>query len=262
MEVKNVSEAEKVKIYCYTSPSGKKYIGLTSKTLSDRAGKDGSNYKPCLSFYRAILKYGFETFTVEILEDNLDYLTALEREKYYIKLYDTTNPEFGYNISIGGDAPFLNRHHTEETKQKISEKLSGENAYWYGKHLSDDTKQKISEKAKVNNASENNPRYGVKLTEETKQKISNTHKKRGISKGTNNPNYGKLGNKNALSVHIYCIMNGERKDFIGIREAARQLNIPSPNIVRALSNPGRWSAGKDSEGNRIYWFYANSEVET
>ena len=28
MEVKNVSETEKVKIYCYTSPSGKKYIGF------------------------------------------------------------------------------------------------------------------------------------------------------------------------------------------------------------------------------------------
>ena len=55
-------------IYKYTSPSGKSYIGQTIKTVEQRAKYTGEGYKKCPVFYRAILKYGFENFTCEILE--------------------------------------------------------------------------------------------------------------------------------------------------------------------------------------------------
>lgn len=99
-------KVENVKIYCYTSPSGKKYIGIT-KNIKARAGRDGKGYESCHLFYKAILKYGFENMSLEILEDNLNYTTALEKEKYYIALFKTQDPEYGYNISPGGEAFFL-----------------------------------------------------------------------------------------------------------------------------------------------------------
>ena len=59
------------KVYKYTSPSNKIYIGITSKTLNERARYDGSGYKECKAFWRAIKKYGWENFTSEILAQEL-----------------------------------------------------------------------------------------------------------------------------------------------------------------------------------------------
>ena len=90
-------------IYMYTSPSGKSYVGQTRKTIEERRENDfGKGYDTCPVFYKAIQKYGGLTnFTCQILEyaenDRLN-----EREKYYIKKYNTQIP-FGYNISEGGD---------------------------------------------------------------------------------------------------------------------------------------------------------------
>ena len=85
-------------VYCYTSPSGKKYIGQTKTTLKERANtKNYKGYKGCSAFYHALQKYGIQNFEVEILcEVPIEVLT--ETETQYILYYDTTNKEKGYNI--------------------------------------------------------------------------------------------------------------------------------------------------------------------
>lgn len=84
-------------IYCYTSPSGKKYIGKTKTTLKTRAEHNQRGYKGCKAFYNAIQKYGWDNFEVEILEEvPIDILTLVETQ--YILKFDTTNPKKGYNI--------------------------------------------------------------------------------------------------------------------------------------------------------------------
>ena len=40
---------------------------------------------------------------------------------------------------------WFGKHHSDETKQKMSEMRKGEKSYWFGKHHSKETKQKISE---------------------------------------------------------------------------------------------------------------------
>ena len=90
-------------VYKYTSPSGKIYIGKTKTTLKERAKNNAKGYKGCPYFYKAIQKYGWENFEVEILEEvPLEFLG--ESELDYITKYNSTNREIGYNIS------------TEETK--------------------------------------------------------------------------------------------------------------------------------------------------
>lgn len=90
-------------IYKYTSPSNKVYIGETKQTKGDRSGGlFGTGYHNCTYFKHAIDKYGIENFDYEVLEDNLTFEEVYEREAYYIKLYDATNPEKGYNITQGG----------------------------------------------------------------------------------------------------------------------------------------------------------------
>lgn len=66
-------------------------------------GQKGMDIKDVLLFWRAIEKYGWNNFTYEILAQDLTEENAKQLEKYYIKLYDSTNSEKGYNISAGGD---------------------------------------------------------------------------------------------------------------------------------------------------------------
>lgn len=95
------------KVYKYTSPSNKVYIGITCKTLAHRARYNGCGYDGCTVFERAIKKYGWDNFQYEILAQDLIEEEAKRLEKYYIKLYDSTNPEKGYNITKGGDGTVL-----------------------------------------------------------------------------------------------------------------------------------------------------------
>lgn len=105
-------------IYCYTSPSNKKYIGQTIRTLALRAGKDGIGYQSCSYFYRAIQKYGFSNFQVEILEEiPLERLN--EREKYWIQKYQTQELEYGYNLKPGGVIQNFQTRENFKSKHKV-----------------------------------------------------------------------------------------------------------------------------------------------
>lgn len=88
-------------IYKYTSPSGKSYIGQTVRSLSERAGHNGKNYKGCSLFFSAIQKYGLKNFDVEILAE-VPRKQLNEQEKRYIHLFNSLAPN-GYNISAGGE---------------------------------------------------------------------------------------------------------------------------------------------------------------
>ena len=94
-------------IYKATNKSNnKKYIGLTNVTIQSRwRAHIGSSFNPSdpdynFSFHRAIRKYGVENFTIE--EIDTGYGEELkEKEKYWIKFYDSYNK--GYNETLGGD---------------------------------------------------------------------------------------------------------------------------------------------------------------
>jgi hypothetical protein len=82
-------------------------------------------------------------------------------------------------------SPMFGKHHTEETKKKMSAARKGEKHPNYGKHCSEKTKQKISQSKKGKMTGEENPFYGKHHTEETKKKMS------AARKGEKHPMYGK-----------------------------------------------------------------------
>jgi len=99
-------------IYMRISPSGGRYIGQTIRDESTRWRehcKDAFNpnnerYNSILS--KVIRKYGSNNFSVTILEDNINPNDLNTKEMYYIKYYNTfylDNPEYGYNMTIGGN---------------------------------------------------------------------------------------------------------------------------------------------------------------
>lgn len=147
--------------------NNKVYIGITSRPPENRWGKEGNHYtknnQPV--FYNAIQKYGWDGFEHNILAENLTETEAKQMEIELIALYKSNcrrykNPEFGYNMTDGGDGS-NGRACTEETKRKISAKAKG-------RVVSDELKQKFSEIYSDNG----NPFYGRKHTEETKKYLS------------------------------------------------------------------------------------------
>ena len=73
-------------VYRHISPNGKSYIGIT-KQEPTRRFQNGNGYKTQRAFYRAIQKYGWDSFKHEILEEGLT-----EKEAYgYMWRYDNGN---------------------------------------------------------------------------------------------------------------------------------------------------------------------------
>lgn len=94
-------------IYRFISPSGKSYIGQTANDPEVRKlqHKYTANQGLDTKFYKAIRKYGFDSFDFEIVytvvtDGNLrEELNTLET--YYIGKFDSYKN--GYNMTIGGD---------------------------------------------------------------------------------------------------------------------------------------------------------------
>jgi group I intron endonuclease len=117
--LKHLNKPEEVHgyIYGFKSPSGKWYIGQTSqkslhlyisKSYRYLEGESRTKLK------RALLKHGFDSFEIFILDICPDHDSLNELEKEYIKFYDSV--ENGYNCTYGGDCPLF----SEDTKLKIS----------------------------------------------------------------------------------------------------------------------------------------------
>ena len=110
---------KKYTIYKHTNKiNGKSYIGQTSQNVKAR-WSNGSGYKSCPIFYQAILKYGWDNFTHDILEEGLDESVVDEREIYWISYYDSVRN--GYNFSTGGCG---NHNFSEEHKKNIQSAVS------------------------------------------------------------------------------------------------------------------------------------------
>lgn len=87
--------------------NGKLYIGQTildvktryNTHIQEALNKNKPEYDFCLS--RGIRKYGREAFDVAVLAENVpkDELDLIEA--HYINMYNTTNPDIGYNMSPG-----------------------------------------------------------------------------------------------------------------------------------------------------------------
>lgn len=88
-------------IYRHTSPSGKVYIGQTCQKVWVRWLHNGNGYQDCPIFWKAILKYGWDNFTHEILLENISKSEADYAEKYLIKWYKLH--DITYNIADGGE---------------------------------------------------------------------------------------------------------------------------------------------------------------
>lgn len=127
-------------IYTHTNKTnGKIYVGLTGVEPEER-WRDGKGYHKGTHFRNAIDKYGWDNFEHEIIKVNLTKKEASYWEQYYISFYNSTDRQYGYNMSSGGEHG--GHPQTPETRKKISE--NGYHMGMLGKKASDETKKKMS----------------------------------------------------------------------------------------------------------------------
>lgn len=159
-------------VYKHTAPNVKVYIGITKQKPGQR-WRNGNGYKDNEHFYRAIRKYTWENFKHEIIcQAPMSAAQAGAVGKSFIALYDSTNPDKGYNHSIGGDKGALGHKPSESVRKAWSEKHKGQVPWNKGRHMSIDARMKMSEKAKGRTPWNK----GMAMPDEHRQKLSVAHK--------------------------------------------------------------------------------------
>ena len=177
-------------IYKATFPNGKMYIGKTTKTLSERIcqHKSDSNRHKNYAFYNAMNKYGFDNIKWEIIDDTAKNENDLsQKEIYWIKYYNTyvhAGNSNGYNTTLGGEG-VSGLKYSDESKKNLRKIRQGDGNAFYGKHHTNETKEKMSKSKMGKYKGKNNPNYDNKWTDEQKSKMSSINK--GRLSGKNNP---------------------------------------------------------------------------
>lgn len=142
-------------VYRMVSPEKKSYIGFTEKTLErrmDQHKNDASRFD--YDLHLALRKYPIEKWNIEVLEECVSRKDLEARERYYIQKFDSFRN--GYNMTLGGDGmdsktaskkrkEYFKTDKGKEWKKVLSKKWKENNpGDFTGKHHSEETKKKIS----------------------------------------------------------------------------------------------------------------------
>lgn len=219
-------------IYKHTNKlNNKSYIGQT-KNIKWRWYPN--SYKTCSKFYRAILKYGWDNFTHEVIkicdETNVDYF-----ETYYINLYDSIKN--GYNLDSGGCKNKIQSIETIQKKINVNKNRiykKGTIPWNKGLKASEETRKKLS-------IAHMGIKYGSP-TEEKRKKISDANKGKIVSYETrirqSLAHLGKQGN------HKKKIINLETKEiFDSLVSAGKKYNLNIKNISANLHKKTKTCGG-------------------
>lgn len=270
-------------IYCITNNiNGKKYIGqsiMIDVRLNEHKRNLKNNKHSNIHLQNAWNKYGGNAFEFNIIKCCKErYLNRFE--KMYIRIHNTFKN--GYNRHIGGgscsgeNALFYGRHHSEESKKKISEANKGacrseetkqrlslsakerfknkKNHPWYGRNHSEETKKKISQNH-ADFSGKNHPNYGKHLSEETKKKISVAHK--GYK-----PTPETL--KNMSEAQKRRFVNKENHPRYGTHNSKKhRINISKYKNSSGILNVGKTHNDNCSQGfNWTYWYYDQNKQKS
>jgi group I intron endonuclease len=200
--------------------NGKVYVGKTVQSLNRRKAQHKYNaftQNNDTYFYNAIRKYGWNSFEWIIIDKSENTNELNELEKKYIKKYKSTNKNFGYNLTFGGEGT-IGYHLSEETKKRQSQLMKGENNPFYGKHHTKEAKEKMSRTRKGKCCGKNHPNYGKtgelhpvfgrKHTKEEREKISKRFK--GKSKSFEHRKNNGIAKRGGLFGFVGCTYSNKK----------------------------------------------------
>lgn len=222
-------------VYVHVFPNGKLYAGITTQRPTKRWQR-GKNYTHNPHLQRAIEKYGWDNIEHIIIGEYPTAEEAGEVERAFIAEHHLQNPNYGYNISDGGE----HGAHSEKTKKKLSDIRKGSGNPMYGRRGKDCPRY-----------GKPSPMLGRKMSEEAKRKISeaNTGKSHPVSESAKEKirikNSGK-NNKNSISV--LCVETGIVYASSG--EASRMTGCHQGHISECCNGTHQTTGG-------YHWRYAD-----
>lgn len=205
--------------------NGKKYVGKHN-------GEKPEYWASGLLVNKIAKKYGKNIFDRTILEDNISNELLNEKEKFYIKEYNSFVE--GYNLSLGGDGGghwilTKSKEEIERIAKIKSEKLKN-------RVFSPETIQKMKESGKkkiITQQHKDNISKAVKLrggyphTQETKDKLSK------LRIGTKNPEHSKFMKEKCVTC---CKILINETEYRSVTDASNILGIPYTTIKYRLNN--------------------------
>lgn len=203
-------------VYKHTGPTGKVYIGITSKRPEKR-WDNGNGYKHCPHMAAAVKKYGWENIRHEILATGLTKEEAETMEVKLIAAHKSNDRRYGYNTDAGGSAP---GRMAEESRRKIAASMMGDlnptRRYGHpmqGKRHTLESRAKMSASAKA--------RTNRVCTTETRAKLRTVQAKKAvrcIDTGAEFPGIHEAAEATGLQATKICaVCRGKRKSTGGIR---------------------------------------------
>lgn len=237
--------------------NGKMYIGKTTTTIEKRwklhvkhALKERRRAKMCC----AIRKYGEHNFSiVEISETAISNSDLNILEKEYIKKYNSTDHDFGYNMTDGGDGGF-----TEEMRKKSGEARKGlklskehlkkiqEGRKKKGYHVSEKQKQQIS--ITLKHKWKNDKSYRKRMTKINQDKAL---------KGASHPMYDKQHTQVAREKMSAARKSKSYEEIYG-EEKAKEIKEQKSKKSRGKNNPNY----KDILSSILFELHTNPTLTT
>ncbi len=231
-------------IYKLTAPDGRVYIGQTVDPKKrwkahKRRADEGCNYH----ISRAIIKYGWNNFKKEIIDNasSEKELDALEIK--YIEIYNSLNDNNGFNMAQGGKT-WNPKNWDQETKKRAAEKKSkkffGENNPSSLKSIAERNNCSIDEAKKYTSM------YGKHQSDYVKTIASKTHKGKTVSQKTR-----EKMRQNQL-VYTYVLENintGEKIEIKNLYEWCQKNNISYNIMYNRTTKPETRTRRKFKEWN-------------
>lgn len=204
-------------LYVIEFPNGKRYFGITSKTMRERWRRHCGDARrgSKLLVHRAMLDFGIDGLSPQVLVlGEKTEIACLEIE--FIRFFETTDRSRGYNVGFGGE---------------ISPMLSPDVAIKHkGKRHSADTLRKMSKPHKMTEEGSRilrELRTGSSLSEKTKDKIRVKRADQVITEESNLKRSAKMKGR-TLSKETRMKMSIARKEHLSSSEYLKMLEKLAP----------------------------------
>lgn len=206
--------------------SGKIYVG-SAKNIRNRLmvyyNINSLVRATTMAIYRAILKWGYSSFSFSVLE-YCEIEDLIQREQYYI---DTLKPEYNIAPTAGST---LGRLHSEKAKEKISNTKKntnvGEDNHFFGEVHTEKARQRMSE-----------VKLGGKIAEATRLKIGLVMKGKKFS--AEHIAALSRAKSNSKKLSVLDLETGIETIYASIGEATRTLGVPKASLQANLKSKSK-----------------------
>jgi group I intron endonuclease len=212
-----LEESQKYYLYLLIDPTcdSLRYVGF-SKDPYNRFKQHVTSKQLChKTYWINTLKNNGLTPLLKVIDEVENKEEALQLEKAYIKDMRLSGIDLT-NTTIGGDAPMIDRKHSDETKAKMSQGRLGEKNSFYGKKHSKETIEKLSNSLK-----------GKKSWNKGKQ-LNEEHRK-ALCKPKSVSSYKKGQTRFDLNLMTELLSNGEKQNAV-----AKYFNTDQGTISRYI----------------------------